>query len=442
MRLDSVEGMRGGVILVACLLTACGGSGVDVEIFAPEGVELDRVQLWVAYDDCGDCPNGIAWTASGDRASGSIHFLRDEALVSAEPHGDAWVLHLEADASEREPRWIAVAGYRGDQVAAIRVLRDLYIPSTTPAIWRIQLHEAQPASADVTSPPGDAARDHRALAWARPPSAASAEPTGCLVYQKWDGESWETEYFVPPSDPDCDGFPPEKECSEYWFDYEPLGRCVTDAGPIVPEACMAGMSPCADGVTSDRTCSVETSQTQAPPTCLPDAVCAECADEIPADTCVGDAIEAAIANDSTLHFHCDFDATSEGTPCLEQKMLLKAPMLQASCGSGALHDLDRPFTDPRNALVYGVDAAQVTFTLTPGSVTCQYVVTWTGGSNDTFANGITFLLEVPYSNGMRALYPIQVKPTNEPITCDPVPLPRTCEPGGPLDDGVVLCAAH
>ena len=32
--------------------------------FGPEGCELtvDRVELWVAYDQCSDCPNGVAWT--------------------------------------------------------------------------------------------------------------------------------------------------------------------------------------------------------------------------------------------------------------------------------------------------------------------------------------------------------------------------------------------
>lgn len=432
--------MRGGALLVVCAVAACGGSGVDVQIIAPDGMQLDRVELWVAYDPCYDCPNGIAWQSDGERASGDIYYLRDEALVTAAPQGDRWVLHLEAVAGNRDPGWIAVAGFHGDQVAAIEVLRDVHIPSTTVAIWQVYLHAAEPASTDVTTAPSDAARDHRALVWARPPTPALAEPTGCLAYQAWNGDAWDTEYFVPPSDPDCDGIPPETECSEYWYQYKPLGRCVTDAGATLPGACVVGRSPCADGITSDRTCGEDP---PALPTCLPDEVCSTCGDEVPADACVSDAIGAGIATDTLLHYHCYFDANGEGAPCPDQAALLQFPIANATCATPLLHYLDRPFTEPQSVLVFGTAPAQVKLSLTTDtSMPCHYALNWIAGTQDTFASGLTFLVEVPYTNGLRALYPVEILPSNQTITCTDPPAPHTCEPGGPTDDGLVRCAEH
>lgn len=435
--------MRGGALLVVCAVTACGGSGVVVEIFAPDGMQLDRVELWVAYDPCYDCPEGVGWQSDGERARGDIYYLRDEALVAAAPQGDRWVLHLDAVAGNRDPGWIAVAGYHGDQVTAIKVLRDVHIPSTTVAIWQVYLHAAEPASTDVTTAPNDAARDHRALVWARPPTPALAEPTGCLAYQAWNGDGWDTEYFVPPSDPDCDGIPPDRECSEFWYHYKPQGgRCAT-SDPTLAGACIAGVSACADGVSTDRSCHEDPTQLA---TCLPDIVCEQCSDAIPVDDCVTSAVEAGVAADSTLHFHCGFDRSIESTPCQDQKALLRLPRdpvpAAATCGTIALHYLDQPFGTAASELVFGTQPAQATFEVSTTDETCVYELTWTSGNQQAFANPVTFLIDVLYTNGTHAIYPVQILPTGQTIDCSAVPPLHDCTAGGPLDDGVTRCAMH
>ncbi|HEY5944355.1 MAG TPA: hypothetical protein VIV40_02640, partial [Kofleriaceae bacterium] len=197
--------MRWGALFVACVAAACGGgTGVDIDIFVPDGVKVDRVELWVAYDDCSDCPNGVAWTQT-ERTTGDIYFLRDEGLIKAEQKTDRWVLHLDVVPGNSDPPWIAVVGYEGGKATAVKVLRDVHIPVSKVVVWQVYLHAAEPATNDTTTPPpADGSRDYRAHVWARAPTPALAEPTGCLAYQKWNGATWNTEYFVPRSDPDCD----------------------------------------------------------------------------------------------------------------------------------------------------------------------------------------------------------------------------------------------
>jgi hypothetical protein len=433
--------MRWGALLVGCVVAACGGgTGVDIEIAAPTGVPVDRVELWVAYDQCYDCPNGIAWTQD-DRASGDIYFLRDEGLIQAEPRGDTFVLHLDAAQGNADPPWVAIVGYDKDKASAVRVLHDVHIPSTKVVVWKVDLYPAAPASTDVATAPKDAAIDHRAHVWNRAPTPELPAPTGCLAYQKWTGSEWETEYFVPKTDPDCDGVPPEKECSEFWYQYKPFGRCVTDAGTTLPGACIIGNSPCADGVSSDSTCREEPAK---PITCLPDAVCAKCAGEIPADFCAPSAIDDAITNDTTFHYHCGFDATAEGTACQQilQKVTLRAPMLSATCASPLMHFVDDPFGNPQSSLVFGTAPNVAKFTAHATTEPCVFDVTWEAGTVQAFIGNVSFLLEVPYTNGTRALYPVQITPTNQTITCALPPPVHECLPGGPIDDGVAACATY
>src|SRR5688500_3082970 len=285
--------MRRGALAIACMAAGCSnGQGVDIEIYAPGDVDLDRVELWLAYEQCSaeTCPNGVAWSEK-ERATGDIYYLRDEKVVAARELDDRWVLHLEAADRHQDPFWVGVVGLAGADVKAVKVLRSVHIPTNSVEIWKIYLHDAEPATTQLDVAPSDAGRPYRAHVWARRPTPEIAEPTGCLVYQKWDEThaTWETEYFVPKSDPDCDGH--TVECSEHWFDYKPLGRCVGDTGLQLADVCGIGSSPCADGVNSSRACGEDTTRTF---TCLPDAFCEHCSELIPADTCIAKAVEAGI----------------------------------------------------------------------------------------------------------------------------------------------------
>lgn len=431
--------MRRATLFVACVLAACNdGTGVDIEIAAPDGLAIDRVELWVTYDECYDssCPNGVAWTQS-ERADGYIRYLRDEAIVKAEPRGNRFVIHMEAADGFADPSSIAIVGYTADKATAVKVLHYVHIPINSVEIWQVQLHAVDPASTDVNTPPqSDSARDYRAHVWARRPTSALAEPTGCLVFQAWDDykHTWKTEYFVPDSDPDCDG--QDVECNDYWYNYKPVGRCVTELAIPGSPVCAIGVSTCADGVSSSTTC---TNDPMLVFTCLPDDFCTHCAGEVPADSCIEGAVDKGMEAGTLPHFDCAFDATSDGLPCPDQRITLQLPMVQASCASPALHYLDKPFAPAPGSLVFGSGTDQVKINATSPNGTCALDIYWTAGKLASYPDGLTFLLEVPYTNGKNAMYPVTVRPSNQTIDC-PAAQIGVCTFRGPANDRVAACA--
>jgi hypothetical protein len=244
------------------------------------------------------------------------------------------------------------------------------------------------------------------------------------------------EYFVPKSDPDCDCIPVEKECNPYWFQYQPVGSCISRALAI-PNACAIGRSACADGVSSDTTCGADTQRAF---TCLPDAFCNYCSAEIPADTCIAKAVIDGLATNTLSRYECAFDAQSTGAPCTDERAVMQLPWVNAMCGTPVLHTIDKPFTEPQSSLTFGVAPNEVRFTPKLIAGECNVELAWTGGTTETFKEGITFLLEVPYDNATRAIYPIRVSPSNQAIACS-APLPSMiCAPIGPTSDNVGLCA--
>lgn len=428
--------MRRAGLLVAWMLAACNsGEGVDIEVTAPDGMTLDRVELWVTYDQCYDssCPNGVAWSQDA-RADGDIYFLRDEAVVKAEPRGERWVLHLQALRENADPSSIAIVGFSGDKATAIEVLHYVHIPINSVEIWRVQLHAADPATTDLDAGPANGS-EHRAHVWARRPTSELAAPTGCLVVQAWDDYEhvWKTEYFVPDSDPDCDG--QDIECNDYWHNYKPLGHCVTDAGSELAGACVIGASACADGVSDSQTCVADPARAL---TCLPDDVCTYCADEVPAESCLAYALEKGMEHGTLPHFECSFDAISEGTPCPDHHVKLQLPMTNATCATPSLHYVDKPFV-PASSLVFGAAPDHVELTATTPAVGCTIEIYWAAGKLAQFPDGITFLLEVPYTNGKSVMYPVTVKPSNTTIQCAALAV-NACTFAGPANDHVGSCA--
>jgi hypothetical protein len=438
---DNLAAMRRGALVVAWLAAGCSDAqGVDIEIYAPGDVELDRVELFLAYEQCttADCPNGVAWTEK-ERATGDIYFLRDERVIAARELGDRWVLHLEAAPRHQDPFWVGVVGYSGTTVKAVKVLRSVHIPTNSVEIWKVYLHDADPATTALAIAPSDGDQPYRAHVWAREPTPELAEPTGCLVYQKWDDTdgTWETEYFVPKSDPDCDGH--TVECSGYWFDYKPLGRCVGDTGLQIADVCAVGTSPCADGVTSSRSCGEDTSRTF---TCVPDAFCEHCGDSIPADTCIAKAVEAGITAGTLPRYACSLDTTIDGLPCSEHHVTLQLPFVNAMCGTPTMHYLDRPFTEGQSTLLFGTapDEIKLSAKANPAGP-CLLDIHWLGGPSSGFGAGLTFLLDVPYDNATRAIYPITINTTNTTVTCGLNPVATMCLVKGSPLDRVGRCAA-
>jgi len=428
--------MRWAAVLVA-LVAACDGTGLDIDIFVPSGTTVDRVEVWVAYDQCTDCPNGIGWTQTA-RATGDIFYLKDEKLIAAEPRGDRWVLHLDVVPGLGDPRSISFVGFSGDLVTAIKVLPYPHIPMSRVEIWEVTLNPAAPATTDL-APPSDPSLDERAHVWARQPTIDIPRPTGCLVYQKWSGTRWTTEYVVPRSDPDCDGYAIEKECNEFWYQYKPEGSCVSDQ--IVMSSampCVLGVSPCADGVTSDKTCSHEPGGLTS---CVPDAICDKCMGQIPAEACAPSAARDAHVANTLFHYDCDVDATNDGTNCLDQHVTVQLPYSTRICGTVAMHSIDKPFSEPQGSLMYGTPPATVKLQAVLRNITanpCVVDIYWFGATA-LFKPGLLFVLEVAYDNGTRAFYPIEMKTSSITITCSQVVL-KSCLPSGPTSDGVTACS--
>ena len=432
--------MRWGVRVLLCFAVACGGgSGVDIDIFVPDGATVTRVELWVAYDPCTNCPSGVAWTNAP--VDGDIYYLRDEAVIKAEQSGDRWVIHLDALPDYTDPRGIVIVGFDADKVTAVKAIEYPHIPSSSVAIWQVYLHAAAPATTDVATPPADPNLDHRVHVWARQPTPELPAPTGCLVSQEWNGSRWDVGFIVPKSDPDCDGYPIEKECNQFWYQYKSQGSCVSNQ--IVPDApmpCVLGYSPCEDGVSGDKTCGHELNGLTS---CVPDAICAKCMGQIPAEACAPSAARDAHVANTLFHYDCEVDAASDGINCLDQHVAVQLPHTASLCSTVSLHYVDKPFSEPQTALMYGTPGAPVKFTTVLRNGTtdpCVVDIYWFGVTTP-FKAGLLFLLEVGYDNGTRAFYPIEMKQSTRTILCTQVML-TYCLPGGPANDGVTACSRY
>ena len=413
--------MRYGALVIAGLAAACSGTGVAIEIYPPDGVAIDRVELWIAFDPCNtsDCPAGIGWTDK-DRAPGNIYFLRDESLVAAEPQGDHFVLHLESTLGNRDPSWVGVVGYDKDVAKGVKVLRDVHIPATGGDRWKVYLHQADPATKDITTKPPAIDKTYRAHVWNRAPTPELAEPTGCLVYQKYNDTTmlWESEFFVPKTDPDCDGIPDTLECNDYWYRYaQPVSTCV---GPTAlgtsTGVCALGGTACIDGSVNSKVCVADTTNHFA---CLPDAFCDHCSTQIPADDCIAGAVDQGMGDGTLPYFQCTFVPNPEGVACSIEIVTFKVPMGNYTCGTPTMHYLDQPFTNPQSSVVFGSGTDQVKIDARLGNEPCQIVLSWTTGTKLGFGTeGVSFLLDVPYANNTRSLYPVHVDVDAQSIMCD------------------------
>ncbi|HUS29605.1 MAG TPA: hypothetical protein VMZ53_13925 [Kofleriaceae bacterium] len=265
--------------LFAIALAACnGGQGVDIEVHS-DGKSIDAVELWLAYGICklpdgSDC-DGIAWPGAKARPPGTVFTLpeNDERVFRTETLVDGVAqIHLETVPGAEAPFAMAVVGFHGTDVVGVKLISPVEIPTDDQARWVVKLREANDATDDITKDPGEGSK-FNARVWARKPSSTLPDATGytgCLAYQHWTGSEWESLYFVPNSDPDCDGDPPD--CNAYWYD-APVGSAKCVGEPVtVANVCAVGNVSCR-AETDQIGCDV-----QAPLVCVPSALCNTCAD--------------------------------------------------------------------------------------------------------------------------------------------------------------------
>lgn len=421
--------MRVGLVVVA--LIGCSGSGVDVEILG-DGATFDRVELYITYDKCSDCANGIAWPNATTRPDGTIYFFRDEHRVEAKVTSPSTaVIHLAAESGDfTHPVAIAVVGYTGSQVTAVKILRDVDIPMATGAVWRVYMHHATPVSDDVTTvPPEDPT--YRALMWPRENPSGIVDPAGCVAYQKFDASiGWVTEYFVPQSDPDCDGLAPE--CSPYWYRYNTSqgdSYCVTPEGSELAGSCRIGTSLCADGFRDSSDCVEELSRGAG---CVLDKVCLECGTDVPVETCLAQVLGAPLFGGqpqfphSECPFHPDLNSI-DGLPCPGSIASLTVPASSSvACTSVLLHSLRDPIDNGNSAVAIDtLGLAKVEAHVVTG-IPCTIEVLWKQGRLSTISNaGTTILAEMVYENGNRIYWPIHIVAANA-VTCPASPIATNC----------------
>jgi len=389
-----------------------------MQVFTEDGSKIDRVELYLAYEQCHDCPSGVGWPGARSRPAGNIYYLKDEARVSAELQGDGtFALHLTAEPGYTDPPWVAVVGFVGDKPTAIKILRDVHIPRTRVDVWKVYLHPATLASEDVSS--AAPSPTYRALAWRRAPTSELPDPAGCVAYQKYDNDGWTTEYFVPESDPDCDGLEPE--CSPYWFAFNKdrlPASCVTASDTLLPGVCRVGITLCADGQTSSAACSDNVASPGL--FCVPGEVCASCDASIPVESCIGQTLGAtdSRAPYATCPFTYD-DTSVDKMPCSNSvhEATLSIPAMGSLCTAVAFHTLADPLANPSGELKLGIQT-QTVFQVRLGLAhdPCEIKITWQQGSATPIVNGVRALLEVGYETGNRVLYPVELHATAG-ITC-------------------------
>lgn len=427
--------MRRWVLALICV-AACGGQGLDIEVHAD--APFDTVELYIAYDTCHEC-EGVAWpSAQQSTAAESVYLLKgDEKVVrTTELIGDNAVIHLEAADGFEKTTAMAVVGYKDGEIMGIRVLYDKQIPRGDQEKWFVDLRGITRASTDVTSAPAPGDPAYRALAWPREQSMELPDPTGyasCLAYQEWQGDlaGWKTQFFVPETDTDCDGVPPD--CDPLWA-HRPIGtaRCVErPMSTGLANACVIGTKTCLDESTA-QTCTPSTT----PLTCVPGAVCDMCATADNLLSCLKNNIPqpSTFPTTSTVPlmvcpFITDPNNITPNGPCVQtqfngEHMTFAIPGACNSPGGtlAVLRPLTAPFSGGSPTMIIG-GTASVTVHATAGASACSIGLDWTEGEGK---DPQTVILAVQYG-ARQVLIPVYIGfKTN--ATCPVSPQP--CQPIG------------
>ena len=416
-------------MLAVMLVAACGGEGLDIEVRGD--MPFDTVDLYIAYDTCHECA-GVAWPgASQSTDAESVYLLKgDERLIRTTVlDGKSAILHLEASDGYDKTTAIAVVGYKAGEIVGIQVLYDKTIPRDDQEKWSIKLRDISRADTDVSTPPPDGQPAYRALAWPREASPVLVDPNdyaSCLAYQEWNGSAWKTQFFVPETDTDCDGVPPD--CDPLWA-HRPLGTAKCVAHPTatgLTNACVVGTKTCVDE-SSTQTCTPSTT----PLTCIPSTVCDACADADNLLSCLKNNVPQPSSFPTTsmvpmmvCPFIPDPNNLTPNGPCVQSQFngehmtfIVPGACTAPSGPLAVLRPLTAPFSGGSPTMTIG-GTAVMTVHATPGASSCSIGLDWTEGSA---GNPQTVLLALQYGP-RQVLIPIYIGfKTN--ATCPIAPQP-------------------
>ncbi len=421
--------MRMGLVVIA-LLAACGGQGVDLEVTSD--VPFDRVELFLGNDICYDardrkCDQGVAWESGMARPPGDVFVMKgDENVVVAEMRGDTAVLHLEATDMFREPKLLAIVGFHGGTAVAYATLSGERIPSNSGQRWQVKLEAADVATEDIMTGPTGEELDRRVYAWQRAHVADPSALSRCLAMQKWDaGEGlWKSLFVVPDSDPDCDG--QDIECDPLYANFNegaPPALCVTPMTSITSMPCAIGTSLCADGKSTDDTCTLDMDKR----ICVPQFACDECVGQPALASCLSNAIRT---NTTPTHFECAFIPGDNGGSCGTSKTgAINHLILPMACDQVEVRPATMPLSSSGTPGTAFVDTAEIRVTVVPGTTTsCTIALQWTAGLAQPGEIGYFVFMVRSAITGNVAAIPVALKFGQGPAACDtPVEDPPTCE---------------
>ena len=257
-------------VMLLVLVAACGThDSLAIEIVA-NNADVKTVELFVVETDCTNC-TGIAPPSSVDLTLGTVHLLDSDKRYTATVANNMATFELQPDAMYKTVPKLAAIGFDANDIpkayaiddagfdvaADLGTKRQYTLISTT-------IDQAQGTTSATR------AADHF-IVWRAPGATADlpnpAKQASCFAFE---GKNGTNEFFVNPTDPDCDGFT-TTECDPDWYDHtiDPTANtdyCLTTADP--QQACVIGSRPgCVDG--TPTTCTADTAREN----CLPDAAC-------------------------------------------------------------------------------------------------------------------------------------------------------------------------
>jgi hypothetical protein len=414
---------------LACLLAACSGQGVDLEVTSE--VPIDRVELFIANDHCykedGTLCDGVAWETLQPRAPGDVYVMKgDENIVATTRFdGERAVMHLEATAEFREPKYLALIGFKGDTAVSYALMAQPRIPSNSAETWRIELRYALPATTSTTVPPAPGERYERVHAWKRERVDNADELSRCLALQFWeeDKREWGGLFIVPKSDPDCDGR--LVECDPLHANFNVGGgptSCVATRTNLAGAPCVLGAAICEDGVSKATGC-------VSPPTsylCVPEEICHVCSDDAGLDGCSATAIKS---NTDVSGVACTFSGSDAGTTCGQGAYGSFAQInLPVACAAVDVRAVGMPFTSSGPSNVATVGGATITVT-SDGNATggCAIDLHWTTGTA-AIGETATFVFLVKGSTTQNTLaLPVRISMDGNVANCSTATTePRPC----------------
>ncbi len=362
------------VALVAC------DDGIFIEVKAPPGMHLDRVELIVGNRDCSIGRDGAQRSCNGVQPPGFTEhlgdvgdvFFRDDEARDYSAAAENGTASFQLEVGEGELQIIAI-GTAGDTVtgAAVMVTVDL---SKHPVRYVTELLPAEDLENHPSSRTGAGVK-----IWRRSDKIACA---GVDDYESSRGPV----FIVPESDPDCDEITQQPECDPLahltpGFAPDPSDPKCAAQFPATSDggnACMLGGPGCSEMPVARSQCATTN-------VCVPSAMCSMCSGNSFDESCATMVFKSPATAHATCTFGVERDANNEFIACTNSEArapLAIDPAIKRAClGPPLLAEIGR------SGFAATVDIDQnghvVTFGAENHSALCTFDITWSGQVDPT-----------------------------------------------------------